>query len=84
MGLIIMQIDNNDEFENMSEEEQARRLDIVKEEAIETACDLMDIIDACKCETIEDYQAVFIAIQNRINITDVRFYNYLTSRSSRS
>ena len=79
-----MYSNNDDEFEKMSEEEQVRRMEIVKKEAIETACDLMDIIDACKCETIEDYQAVFIAIQNRINITDIRFYNYLTSRSSRN
>jgi hypothetical protein len=75
---------NDDEFDKMSDEEQIRRMEIVKKEAIETACDLMDIIDACNCETIEDYQAVFIAIQNRINITDIRFYNYLTSRSSRN
>lgn len=74
---------NDDEFEKMSEEEQNRRMEIVKKEAIETACDLIDIVDSCKCETIEDYQAVFTAIQNRINITDIRFYNYLTSRSSR-
>jgi hypothetical protein len=79
-----MYSNNDDEFEKMSEEEQVRRMEIVKKEAIETACDLMDIIDSSNCKTIEDYRTVFAIIQNRINITDIRFYNYLTSRSSRS
>lgn len=75
--------EGSDEFDNMSDQEKMRRLDLVKEESIDTACAIMDIIDSADCKTIEDYQETFQKLLNRINITDVRFYNYLTSKSSR-
>lgn len=78
-----MQYNDGDEFDQMSEQERERRLDLVKTEAVETICTIMDIIDLSDCNTIEDYKEIFEKVLNRINITDVRFYNYLTSKSSR-
>lgn len=78
-----MQYNDGDEFDQMSEQERERRLDLVKTEAVETICTIMDIIDLSDCNTIEDYKQIFEKVLNRINITDVRFYNYLTSKSSR-
>ena len=68
-----------EKFKLMEPDEQKRRMEHVKSEAIDTVCDIMYAIDSAYCETIDDYQCLFDAILNRINLTDVRFFNYLTA-----
>lgn len=69
-----------EEFKYMSPEEQNRRMESVKSEAIDTVCYVMNAIDISCCETIDDYQSLFDDILNRINLTDVRFFNYLNAK----
>lgn len=71
--------DTFEKFKLMEPDEQKRRMEHVKSEAIDTVCDIMYAIDSAYCETIDDYQRLFDAIFNRINLTDVRFFNYLTA-----
>lgn len=69
-----------EEFKHMSPEEQNRRMENVKSEAIDTVCYVMNAIDNSYCETIDDYQCLFDDILNRINLTDIRFFNYLNAK----